>query len=510
MDILMSVIFLIMFLTIIGVVIYLILDYMGYKDNVDTAFELTTSHMNDTFDKVSENISATADDLAKNINNNRKNITTLNVKTDAALERSYQVEDNIHNVQANVNKTDNDLNKFDTALKKYFKFSENNQGIVNSKIYNHVFNGINPNLELLTHVDAISGLTVKTLPNKSFNICNTNNNCINMQVNQNRFDITPQNVNRLTINAKNNTPLANFDLQNNSIYLGGNDINAPMFIQDENLYINNVNLLLKAPGRKYTNDDMEDIYTLRISGEDVYELGTSIAAHTVNIRYILVNMSPAMSQQTPAPSRGSGSPASIAPAFGSGSPASIAPAFGSGSPASIAPAFGSGSPASIAPAFGSGSPASNAPAFGSDSPASIAPAFGSDSPSTNPTSAPAIREAFTVAPVINRLTMSIRAASDLKQNDAVIFDIPSTVYGTFTGYSSNTKLYTIDNVSIAYINTASSEVNNKSDKLSFKIKMIRNIPKNTEILIQLYGNNIFSYVGRESKEGVAAGYIERA
>jgi len=474
MDILMSVIFLIMFLTIIGVVIYLILDYMGYKDNVDTAFELTTSHMNDTFDKVSENISATADDLAKNINNNRKNITTLNVKTDAALERSYQVEDNIHNVQANVNKTDDDLNKFDTALKKYFKFSENNQGIVNSKIYNHVFNGINPNLELLTHVDAISGLTVKTLPNKSFNICNTNDNCINMQVNQNRFDITPQNVNRLTINAKNNTPLANFDLQNNSIYLGGNDINAPMFIQDENLYINNVNLLLKAPGRKYTNDDMEDIYTLRISGEDVYELGTSIAAHTVNIRYILVNMSPAMSQQTPAP------------------------------------AFGSGSPASIAPAFGSGSPASIAPAFGSDSPASIAPAFGSDSPSTNPTSAPAIREAFTVAPVINRLTMSIRAASDLKQNDAVIFDIPSTVYGTFTGYSSNTKLYTIDNVSIAYINTASSEVNNKSDKLSFKIKMIRNIPKNTEILIQLYGNNIFSYVGRESKEGVAAGYIERA
>jgi hypothetical protein len=295
-----------------------------------------------------------------------------------------------------------------------------------------------------------------------------------MQVNQNRFDITPQNVNRLTINAKNNTPLANFDLQNNSIYLGGNDINAPMFIQDENLYINNVNLLLKAPGRKYTNDDMEDIYTLRISGEDVYELGTSIAAHTVNIRYILVNMSPAMSQQTPAP------------------------------------AFGSDSPASIAPSRGSGSPASIAPAFGSDSPASIAPAFGSDSPSTNPTSAPAIREAFTVAPVINRLTMSIRAASDLKQNDAVIFDIPSTVYGTFTGYSSNTKLYTIDNVSIAYINTASSEVNNKSDKLSFKIKMIRNIPKNTEILIQLYGNNIFSYVGRESQEGVAAGYIERA
>jgi hypothetical protein len=452
--------------------------------------------MNDTFDKVSENISVTADDLAKNINSNKKNITTLNVKTDAALERSYQVEDNINNVQDNVNRTDNNLNKFDTALKKYFKFSENNQGIVNSKIYNHVFNGINPNLELLTHVDAVSGLTVKTMPDKSFNICNTNNNCISMHVDQNRFDITPKNVNKLTINSKDNTPLANFDLQNNSIYLGGNDINSPMFIQDDNLYINNLNLLLKAPGRRYTNNDMDDVYTLRISGEDVYELGTSIAAHTVNIRYILVNMSPSVSQSTPSPSPSPSSP------FSTPSPSSL---FSSPS-STPSPSPSPFSTPSSTPSFAElTTTLPSTPSFSAD--------INNFAPSSIPSRTPGgIVESFTVSPVpvINRLTMSIRAASDLKQDDAVIFDIPSNVYGTFTGYSSDTKLYILDNVSTTYINTTTSEVNNKVDKLSFKIKMNRNIPKNTDILVQLYGNNIFSYIGRESKEGVAAGFIERA
>ena len=108
--------------------------------------------------------------------------------------------------------------------------------------------------------------------------------------------------------------------------------------------------------------------------------------------------------------------------------------------------------------------------------------------------------------------MSIKAVADLKKNDVISFDIPSSVYGTFTPNNpvTNEKLYTLDNVFNNYINTTASTIQNTVSKISFRIVMDRNASKDSEIIIQLYGNNIFSYVGSESKQGVVAGYLEKA
>jgi|LakMenE01Jun11ns_1017448.scaffolds.fasta_scaffold9959677_16 predicted nucleic acid-binding Zn-ribbon protein len=536
MDILMTVVFAIMFLIIIGVTIYLIYDYMGYKDNVDTAFEISTNYINDTFEKVSDNIDATAEDLSKGINNNTKNITTLNVRTDGVVTKTQLIEDeannlrssvgimqdnvsnlssnisrearktaalqgsiqnihnhvsniygNIHNMSSNItnvssrygtlnhsvqnartdisniqnnvnqinydmtnesakvgvletsvqnvesnvsksqeriNKVSNKMNQFDTALKKYFKFSEDNVGIDNDKIFQHTFSGINPNLQLLTEVDAVSGLTVKTSGNQSFKVCNAENNCMSMNVENDRFNITPINVNNLTINSRNNSTLANFDLQTNSIYLGGSDMNAPMFIQDSNLYVNNMSVLIKEPGKTYTNNDLQSVRKFKITGEEIYDVGRlihdTLEEYAVRIDYSLVNATETTLEQ---------------------------------------------------------SASQSSPSY-----------------------------------IINTLSMRIQSGADLRKNDYILYAIPSSVYGTFTGYNEDgtAKIYTLENVMTDNVDTTKSIVESSNDSLMLKIVINKNIAKNTEILLQLYGIDIFSYKNLIPKNGNVNGAITRA
>ena len=473
----MTIVFIIMFFIISGVTIYLIYDYMGYKDNVDTAFEITTNYMNDTFDKVSKNIDATAQDLSKGIDNNTKNITTLNVRTDGVVSKTQLMEDKVsymdarvinvdnnvnslssnlydtsrnlrdnltnvennlsstserlNNVQSNMSRNENNLNQFDSALKKYFKFSENNEGIDNEKIFSHVFNGINPNLQLLTEVEAASGLTVTTSENHSLKVCNAQNNCMKMDVDRDIFNITPLDVNGLTVRSRNNNTLANFDLRNNSIYLGGDDINSPLFIQNSNLYVNNLSVLIKEPGKTYTNDNFKDMRTLKITGTDIYNVGqlinTTLEEYSVRIDYTLVNSTEV----------------------------------------------------SLAPS-----------------------ASGSQSSSGTATS---------TSYIINSLSMRIQSGADLNKNDTVTYEIPKSVYGSFTGYNNatNVRSYTIENIMTDNIDITKSTINATNESLILNIVMNKNILKNTPVLIQLYGKDIFTYKDLTPKSGNVSGVITR-
>lgn len=58
-NIMMTVVFFILFIVLFTIYIYHMYDYIGHKENVDKSIEISTSHINKTFDTVSENLSAT-------------------------------------------------------------------------------------------------------------------------------------------------------------------------------------------------------------------------------------------------------------------------------------------------------------------------------------------------------------------------------------------------------------------------------------------------------------------
>ena len=96
-------------------------------------------------------------------------------------------------------------------------------------------------------------------------------NCIDMNVDTNgNFNIYPSpiinnNVSNISILNKNKEKtLAKFDMNNNNIYLGGNDENAGMLINESNVYLKNINFL--TSGTKYS--DAARIYNKTINDPD--------------------------------------------------------------------------------------------------------------------------------------------------------------------------------------------------------------------------------------------------
>ena len=162
---------------------------------------------------------------------------------------------------------------YDTAIKKYFKFYDNNVAIDNDKMFKHQFSGINPNMDIISRVTTTGGLVVKTPEqeshDKNMQICNDENDCINMNVNSKGFNITPNKVKKMTINSKDNTPMASFDMESNSIYFGGSDINSPMFIQDGQVYVNNINMIEKENTGPFEKNVASDYNRLRLQNTEI-------------------------------------------------------------------------------------------------------------------------------------------------------------------------------------------------------------------------------------------------
>lgn len=241
MDSVGTIIFSILFVFVIGFIIYFTIDYLKYKEEIKNKMEQN--------DVKFSNLLTTDNSITSNLD-----------IVDKSLTKKH-------------NDDSSDLNAFDSALKNYFSFGDNNLSIQNEKLFEHVFSRISPNLELLTHVNTAQGLMVNTnkevLDSRNMKICNDDKSCIYMNVNDDGFNITPDSVNNLTINSTEKTPLAKFDLENNSIYFGGDDLNSPMFIRDDKVFLNNINMISRPKNTVINHNNINDLKIFSLNGYDI-------------------------------------------------------------------------------------------------------------------------------------------------------------------------------------------------------------------------------------------------
>ena len=256
MDSVGTMIFSMLFVFVIGFIIYFTIDYLKYKEEIKKQMEQN--------DYKIRNLSTIDYSITSNLN-----------MVDKSLTQKH-------------NDDSSDLNAFDSALKNYFSFGDNNLSIQNEKLFEHVFSRISPNLELLTHVNTAQGLMINTnkevMDSRNMKICNNEKNCIYMNVNDDGFNITPDSVNNLTINSTEKTPLAKFDLENNSIFFGGDDMNSPLFIQDDKVFVNNINMIVKPENTVYNHDDnIDDLQLIELNGVKINEMENKLKKQTLEI-----------------------------------------------------------------------------------------------------------------------------------------------------------------------------------------------------------------------------------
>lgn len=220
MDTLVLALIFLIVLCIISVIIYIIYDYSIYKTNVDKSFDVTSKEFNEKMLLVQ-----------KNIDNTKQH---FDVKL-SDMNRINGMSDSVAN-----------LEKLDSSLKNYFKFRDNGEELKNKKLHDHIFSGINPDLELMTKVNTVNGLVINTpehlYDNRNLKVCDQEKNCLNLNVNSSGFNIVPDNINNMTIKANDRTDLVRFDLSNKKIFLGGSDTQSPLYIQDNNVYMNDLDM----------------------------------------------------------------------------------------------------------------------------------------------------------------------------------------------------------------------------------------------------------------------------
>ena len=238
------------FLIVCIVIIYFMLDYMKYKDEIN----------NDMLD------------VRKNVNNMKDN--TINKskynKDINQLKTEHQVfSGDIYQNSSNINRNEKSINNFEESLQHYMVFKDKNNDIQNKKMFEHILSNSEPNLDILAQTTLVSDV----IANKNFKICNNKNECINMKVdNNNTFNITPdKNSASFSINSANGTPQTKYDFKEDVIYFGGSDMNnSPMFIANGQVYFNKLNLIANPSGNKLNKTDLIDNKDLTI-GYDSYE-----------------------------------------------------------------------------------------------------------------------------------------------------------------------------------------------------------------------------------------------
>jgi hypothetical protein len=233
MDLLMAIGFFIMFLVILGVLIYLIYDYVTYKKNIDE----------------------TVEQMKRRIN-----------RSNVRIQRGYNENASIlNNATSNILMNRQDLVDFDNGLKKMFTLTSNDYP-VNTSIFDYIMNADPDNnvykMKLLKRVEAVSGMRVEVgnAANKNFQFC-SNNACLNLQMSDSKFKITPSGTNNLEITAANaaRSPMANFDFANNSIYLGGDTAaSSAMYLNNDGVFVDGDKFKFKGDTRslKQTNTDL--------------------------------------------------------------------------------------------------------------------------------------------------------------------------------------------------------------------------------------------------------------
>ena len=131
----------------------------------------------------------------------------------------------------------------DKNLKNIFKFYDNGS-VINNNVYNHRFSSsTTPKMDLKSGVSATNGFKINTSDanEEKLKICQKESDdiCVHINVNDNGFNITPNNVGKFVINSKNGNQLANFDMDQGNVYLGGSPEDAPLSIRGDTAYVKN-------------------------------------------------------------------------------------------------------------------------------------------------------------------------------------------------------------------------------------------------------------------------------
>lgn len=222
MELIMAIIFFIMFLVILGIFIYFIYDYMTYKDVVDKTVIL----MRDIINNSNMVIKGAVETTKSEIRRLDRNISAEKLRNENDYEKINTIESN--------------LNRFDTNLKRYFQFTSNNHTI-NDKLYQFTFDpNVDYRINLMRRVNAAAGITIGK--DQDLQICNANSNCVKLSVDGNAFNIASANAmpsdttSRIDFmqvkgNDQSRTIFTKFDMQDNSIYFGGvNNSISPMYV----------------------------------------------------------------------------------------------------------------------------------------------------------------------------------------------------------------------------------------------------------------------------------------
>lgn len=233
MELLITIAFFIMLLSILAVLIYFIYDYISYKEAVDKTIEIINS----------SNLA-----IETSINTNRSAIDTANTNINTQDKRNTA---NALNIQT----TSGDLLDFNRNIKSLLQFSSNGLPI-NDEIFTRTFStdpGIqNYRINLMRRVNALSGMTIESSTDKGLKICHQNSeNCVNLNMrDNNNMEIAPAGeAGYMTIKSPSaSLPLAKFDFANNNIYFGGsNTSTSPMYLQNNQVFLDDSKLNIKLP-----------------------------------------------------------------------------------------------------------------------------------------------------------------------------------------------------------------------------------------------------------------------
>ncbi len=265
MDILISIIILIVIIILTISIIYIIKDYINYKDNVNKSIDISTNNINNNFDKINENIEIETNYINNKVNNFEEDINKLENNDEYIVKDVKTLKDNITNLNDNI--------KFEN------KVYIDNTGITSASY-------LEPNIKLLNRVNSLMGMTIITdsdiTNNKNLSICDNGGrkiengeivdanlyNCVHMNINNGNFNIIPDGIKELNIQNKENETIAKFDTKNKSIYLGGsNKNNSPLFIHNDKVYIDNLNIVRKnADGTDISNLDNNILLSMNNTG----------------------------------------------------------------------------------------------------------------------------------------------------------------------------------------------------------------------------------------------------
>lgn len=254
------IILLIIIILIVLVLVFILISYFynSYNNNkviVNDNLVKTKDYINNTTTTINANIKETKTNIDKvdmllsnKINKNTTDIS-LNSNDITTIKNNMGILSNV------VNTTGNNINNYDKNMKQFIEF-KNNYTTINDALYNYRFEVV-PSLSMnfLRNITAVAGMTVKTdTTNNTMRICDNSVddiNCVDMNINKGSFDIYPSgikdnNVKHINIyNKDKSKSLAHLNLEENKIFLGGENENAGLYIKDNDVYVKNLNFLVK-------------------------------------------------------------------------------------------------------------------------------------------------------------------------------------------------------------------------------------------------------------------------